>query len=271
MKQKILVLLDGTPKSLSFQHELLMNSHKWNSNFDVTFAYVSPLLENCEIVYSSNELNNNQYTYLEIVDKAFSDNLNIDNAILFATKMMLQVNELKILMISDEKVLSDTAKGFDMVLFQQTCFGCKIREWAMNHLLSIGLPFYITTDFNINEVKESYFLFTGSDDNTKAIKQYIYLFDKSIEHQMIHLISIVNPSGMQHEKVIYDYIRSRFNKVMVQRLYIEDTPSFYKKILSKGKEHSIVTHKNHTDFVNYFSHKSKALGDDVLANIFISQ
>jgi hypothetical protein len=271
MKQKSLVLLDNTPKSLAFQHELLMNSHKWVSNFDITFGYINPGIINSELISASHEMNNNQYTYMEIVDKAYSNATQIDSAVLFSTKMMLQNKELKTILITDESSLTSTVKGYDLVLFRHTCFGCKIREWVMKQLVSLGSPSYITTDFNINEVRESYFLYTGSDDNTKALKQYIYLFNKSVEQQVLNLVSIVNPSGMQHEKVIYDYIRSRFKKVMVQRVYIEDTAKYFDQILHKGKEYSIITHKNHTDFVNHFASRSITRGDDVFANIFISQ
>jgi hypothetical protein len=271
MKQKSLVLLDNTSKSLAFQHELLMNCHNWASNFDITFGYINLSSINSELISTSNEMNNNQYTYMEIVDKAFSNATHIDSAVLLSTKMMLQNKELKTILITDENSLFYTVKGFDLILLQHTCFGCKIQEWVMQQLVNLSSPSYITTDLNINEVKESYFLYTGSDDNTKALKQYIYLFDKSLDSQVLNLISIVNPSGMQHEKVVYDYIRSRFNKVMVQRVYIEDTPKFFEQILHMGKDYSIITHRNHNDFVKHFTNRSITRGTSVFANIFISQ
>jgi hypothetical protein len=270
MKPTCLVLLNPSTHSLDFQHELLVNQTKWSNEFKVYFAYIVPELSMNYLQPAAANTSNNQYSNLDIVDKVHTDCLDIDSAKLYTTKILLSASKIPVLMIDNQTDLLNKTNGYDLVVFHHRSIDGDLWQLLFKQLVVRSSPIMLTNKIDNERVQDIYFLFNGSEQNIQSLKYFTYLFDKKLMQYHFHLITIVNEDTIAKEKILYDYVKGKFHKVSVERIYEDDSPAYFTKILSMGNHTTIITNKQHTDFLTNYNNNS-IIFDQRLANIFISQ
>jgi hypothetical protein len=269
MKPTCLVILSPSTSSLDFQFDILSQQNKWNNDFKLVFSYLVPS-ELYELEPAGvEELPAGQHTYLELVDKVYSRNYDVDVAKLYATKILLAGAKSKVMVIQHERDLFTQFNGFDLVIKQH----CLPKESSIISLINEQdaktPPVLLTCKLDNEIVHDVYFLFHGTEQNTQSLKYFTYLFDKKLMQYHIHIITMVNEATIANERVVVDYVKSKFYKVSVDRIYEDESQAYYHKLFFKGPQATIITDKKHESFLNWY-HQIDTHNDTSLSNIFIS-
>lgn len=269
MKPTCLVILSPNTTSLDFQFDILSQQNKWNNDFKIVFSYLVPdnVFELEPVGYE--EMPNAQHTYLELVDKVYSRNYDVDVAKLYATKILLAGAKSKVMIIRHERDLLSQFNGFDLLIKQHCHSHDSDIVSLINNQHASSPPVLFTCKLDNEAVHDIYFLFNGSEQNTQSLKYFTYLFDKKLMQYHIHIITMVNESTIANERVVVDYVKSKFYKVSIERIYEDEADANYRKLFTQGPHATIIADKKHQSFLNWYkqfdSHNSTQL-----SNIFIS-
>lgn len=270
MKPACLIILTPTTASLDFQFDILSRQSSWINDFRITFGYYIPVYAFDFEMSGDEQLATNQYTYLDLVDKAFSYNHEVDMAKLYATKVLLIGSKSKTFMVNGKQALQKHFDGCDLILMQH----CNNEtDNLCNHFIKAGVhhqsPFYLTSGFSNQPVHDVYFIYNGSEQNTQSLKYFTYLFDKKLLQYHLQLITIVNEQTIENERIVVDYVKGKFHRISVERVYEDEANNWYKKLLTSGSNHTLISDRGNTSLIAQY-HQLKSHSTSNLSNLFIS-
>jgi hypothetical protein len=270
MKPTCLVILNPNTVSLDFQIDILSNQNKWNNDFKIVFSYIVP-----ELLYELepalvDDFPNGQQTYLDLIDQVYSRSFDVDVAKLYTTKILLADAKSKVMIIRHERDLISQFNGFDL-LIKQHCHKLEsdITSIIDDHQVQTP-PILLTCKLDNEVVRNVYFIFHGAEQNTQSLKYFTYLFDKKLMQYHIHVVTIVNESTIENERVVVEYVKSKFYKVSIDRIYEDEELDYYRKLFAQGPETTIITDKKHQSFLNWYKQQHETYNQTNLSNIFIS-
>jgi phosphoglycolate phosphatase-like HAD superfamily hydrolase len=91
-----------------------------------------------------------------------------------------------------------------------------------------------------------------------------------LHKQEINLISLVHTHGVKHEKLIYEYLRDMYQKITVERVFMDDMESYLTHLMQKGMESIVITHRNNTEFISQYVQSSVVHSGKKMINIFVN-
>jgi hypothetical protein len=227
MLRKIFLLLDEMPESqqLLQQSVQLLSGSKQPS---VTTAYLNGATHlDYSPLFDKAYLNNNQYTYADIVDKIYHHEGSVNDTAALGMKFQYeQTGARPVLYLDDEmpenKFISDARYHDQLVIGQSTMnhivTSTRGKQILKRILLKSETPTLLLAD-NTKNFKNIVLVYDGSTRSMEAIKLFGYLMGTHFSSNQISLFTIINEQSASNERKAYDFIKKHRIDFSIKRVY----------------------------------------------------
>jgi|GEM_PF-1594027 hypothetical protein len=279
MLRKLFILLDEMPES----RELLQQSVHLLSDSKLPFVTTAYINGATDIDYSPlfdrAHLNNNQYTYSDIVDKIYHHADTVDEISALGIKFQYEQTGARPIIYLDEdmpelKFLND-ARYHDMLVIGQSTMRHIVATERGRHMLKrilakTEIPTLLLAN-GITRFKTIILMYDGSARSMEAIKLFCYLMGKHMLTSQLVLFTIINEQSAENESKACDFIKKYRIDFSVKRVYENEQWFELDTYLNELSEYLLVNGADRdyiTEDIIYNTANSKLLNGKQSAFIF---
>jgi hypothetical protein len=227
MLRKLFILLDEMPESrvLLQQSVQIVSAVRKPS---VTTAYINGATEmNYMPLFDKAYLNNNQYTFADIVDKIHHHEKSSDATSALSIKFQYEQTGARPVLYLDEdmpesKFLSD-ARYHDLLVIGQSTMRNIVATESGHQILKRILQKTETPTLllanDISSFKNIVLVYDGSTRSMEAIKLFCYLLGNHFMTNNIVLFTVINEQSIANESKACDFIKKYRIDFSIRRVY----------------------------------------------------